>query len=185
MHSKVIAAAALLLLNGACALLPDKDKTPQAAERVGDPQARPQASIETKQLAAEKEAELTAEVIFKKGQATLSAAERARLADIMKRLKDKDKVGRVIVAAWADQALPGENAEPLPQAARDLAEARGKSLRDLLETQGGKNLALEFHNMAEKPGVFAKFISSVDARIKKSLEGARPSKAIVLLLNKE
>ena len=41
---------------------------------------------------------------------------------------------------------------------------------------------IEFHNMAERPTGLAKFLSAEDARIKKSLEGARPSRAVVLLI---
>jgi outer membrane protein OmpA-like peptidoglycan-associated protein len=170
---------------GACALLPDKDKTPQAAEKVGEPQARPQASIEAKQLAAEQEAEVVAEVVFPRGKAGLSAGERARLQKIERKLGDKKKVDRLLVAAWADKALPGDEGKELPDRARKLAEERGKAVREFLAKNGAEGVDMDFHNMAEKPGAVSKFIGAEDARVKKSLEGARPSKAIVLLIKKE
>ncbi len=185
MRKNLKIAAALFPMLTACALLPDKDKTPEAPEKVGDPQARPQASIETKQLAAEQEADAVAEVIFPKGKAELNEGERGRLKRVTARLGDDKKIDRIIVAAWADKSLPGEEKKALPENAKKLAEERGKSVRSFLEENGGKDVKIEFHNMAEKPGTFAKFISSADARVKKSLEGAKPSKAIVLLIEKD
>lgn len=185
MNKNLKFAAALFPLLTACAFLHNKDKTPEAAEKVGEPQSRPQASIETKQLAAEQEAEAVAEVMFPKGKAELNGGERARLKRIAARLGNAEKIDRLIVAAWADKALPGEEKKALPENAKNLAEERGKSVRSFLEENGGKDVKIEFHNMAEKPGAFAKFISSADARVKKSLEGAKPSKAIVLLIEKD
>jgi|GEM_PF-5680383 len=170
-----------LLLCMACGLLPNKDKTPQAAEKVGDSQARPQASIETKQLAAEKEAETLAEVAFIKGRADFGKAERDRLERVIRKLKEKN-VDRVIVAAWSDRTLPGEDGKNLTARDKDLAEKRGEFVRELLRQRGGEKIKIDFHNMAEKPGAISKFLGSEEARIKKSLEGARPSKAIVLVI---
>lgn len=172
-----------LLLTSACALLPDKSKTPEAPEKVGDPRARPQAGIEAKQLAAEREADALAEIVFAKGASRLTPQEAARLSALTKRLAQKNKAERVVVAAWADQSLPGEQGKPLSEASVKLAEARGEAIRVYLEKSGAKDV--EFHNMAKKPTSFAKFIGADDARIKKSLEGSRPSKAIVLVIGND
>ncbi len=95
----------LLPILTACALLPDKDKTPEAPAKVGEPQARPQASIEAKQVAAEREAEEVAEVYFNQGQFSLPKSEIARLKKIEARLKENRASERFIIAAWADKML--------------------------------------------------------------------------------
>lgn len=169
----------------ACALLPDKDKTPQAAEKVGEPQARPQASIEAKQLAAEQEARATTEIKFKLGSDALEPGEQSRLIRLSRELVGDTKVNTILIAAWADESLPGANADDLSREARELAKSRGETVRKFLNQRGQDDIEVEFHNMAEKPRLFDKFVGSADARVKKSLEGAKPSRAIVLLIEKD
>ncbi len=106
-----------------------------------------------------------------------------RLKPIEALLAQRRHAERVIIAAWADQAAPGEGKKPLSTNAVRLAQARGEALRERLEKMGAKDI--ELHNMAKKPTKFAKFISSEDARIKKSLEGARSSRAVIMLIQIE
>ena len=170
----------LFLMISACALLPDKSKTPEAPATVGQPQARPQAGIEAKQLAAEQEADALAEIVFERGKSVLSLNEAARLKSVEERLSKSPYSGRIVIAAWADQSAPGAERKSLDQAAVQLAKARGDVLQKRFLKMGARDI--EFHNMAERPTGLAKFLSAEDARIKKSLEGARPSRAVVLLI---
>ena len=174
--------ASWLLLSG-CALLPDKDKTPQAAAKVGEPTARPQAGIEAKQLAAEQEADAFTEVQFAKGKSELAAGEAARLKKLVRKLDEN--ADHLVIAAWADQSAPASDGKALPDKARKLADARGDVVQKFLKENGAKDVAVEFHNMAKPPTAFAKFLSTADARVKKSLEGAKPSRVVVLLKLKD
>lgn len=158
--------------------------------------SQPQASIEAKQLAAENEATTVAEISFPKGKADLSVDAKKRLNDIRSKIKSNDKPGDVAVIAWADQEYPSVHAGKLPDAARDLAFKRGETVRQYLkQAAGDKDVDIDVHNMAERPGSIEKLLQGSDERIKKSLEVSgipntdtsvksptKASKAIVLLL---
>lgn len=186
-----------LVMLTACSILPDKDKTPQAAEKAGEPAAKPQASLEAKTLAAESEAAAVTELTFPKGAPKLTKDAKARLDKLIAQLQKRDDIKEVTVISWADQEFPSVNAGDLPKEQRDLAENRNKAIEQYLKRAGDK-VTVTTHNMAERPGAFERWLSTSDARVKKSLEvsgipnsdtsvktPSKASKAMVLLTSKE
>lgn len=192
---KYILISIFTALIAACASNSSKEQ-PQAAAQSPKQPSQPQASIEAKQLGAEQEAATVAEISFAKGKAELSAEAKKRLGDIRARIQKTDKPGDLEVIAWSDQEYPSVHAGKLPDASRDLAYKRGENIQKFLkQAAGDKDVDINIHNMAERPGSIEKLWQGKDQRIKKSLETSgipntdtsvktpsKASKAIVLLI---
>lgn len=165
---------ALVMTNG-CAL-PDKDKTPQAPEKVGQKSATPQASIEAKQLGAENEAKQSVEIKFVKGKAKPGPQARKKLEKITKTNRPED-IKKIMILTWSDK--------PKAPGAQELAEKRADSLATYF-----KDYKVSKHNMTEEPGKIAKWLGTEDARVKKSLADSmqgstKVSSAMILVIPKE
>lgn len=161
------------LLLTACSL-PEKDETPQAAQKVGEPKKLQQTSIEAKQLGAESEASQILEFKFVKGKDSPGPRAEKKINSLLAKTYP-EKTQKVMILTWSDQKKSGQK----------LAQKRAESIASYF-----KNYKVSTHNMMEKPGKIASWLGTEDARVKKSLaenlEGApKLSSAMIFVIPRE
>jgi hypothetical protein len=187
----------LVLLSAGVSCAHRADRADRADRDDAAATARKPTSIEAKQVAAEEEAPYVTEFAFKKNDASLTPAARAKLAKLYKNAKAKGEIEDVRVITWADEEFPSVHTKTLPKAQQDLVDRRNAEIENYLESLD-KDTDVKTYSMAKRPGLLADLLSTTDARIKKSLEVAgipnthtsvkRPSKAsksIVMFLLEE
>jgi murein L,D-transpeptidase YcbB/YkuD len=133
--------------------------------------AKPQVSIESKQLAAREESTFVTEIKFKKGQKAVPKSARSQLSQLYQKAQKKGEIEGVKVITWGDQEYPSVHTTELTKKQRKLVEDRNDNLETYLEKLD-KNLGVDKFSMAERPDLMARLFSTEDAKLKKSLEKA-------------
>ncbi len=166
-----------------------KEKTPvQPKETI---------SMESKLLANEQESNLVTEIKFDRQKANISGKAREQLKDLHRKASKKGKIEEIKVISWGDQEYPSVHEKKLSEVQVKLVEERNATLENYLKTIE-MDAEIETISMAERPSTLAKWFSSDDARIKKSLETAgipntdttvkvpgKASKSIVIFIMEE
>jgi hypothetical protein len=145
--------------------------TSSRKQEAADREASTKPSQEALIAANENDAAYVAEIRFQKGSTTLTPQSRAQLANLVQNAKSAGKIDDIKVITWADMEYPSVNTTKLSQAQRKLAEDRNKEIEKYLETSD-RDLDIDSYNMAERPGVLSRLLSTENSRIKKSLEVA-------------
>lgn len=129
-------------------------------------------SLQTKFVAAEQDANATAELTFAKGSAKLPKDAVTKIKKAMKEASARGRrVNEVKVVAWADQEYPSTFKDALPAEEQKLANARAEAVAKLLG-KTAKGAEVEKISMAERPGALESFFKTSDFRVKRSLERA-------------
>lgn len=128
-------------------------------------------SLQTKFVAAEQDADASAELKFAAGSSRLPKETNKQLATAIREARARGRITEVKVIAWADQEYPSTYKDALPTKQQQLAEARAEAVRKALAKRV-KNAEVEKISMAERPGAFEDFFKTSDFRIKRSLERA-------------
>lgn len=132
-------------------------------------------------------------VNFRKGSDALSAAETARLNQLVASAKAAGKIEEIRVISWADLKYPDAVQKKLEGPQRNLAGERGDNIKDHIEDKLDVS-DVAVYNMAERPTAVEDFFNTSDARVKNALERAgltadtlknpnQESKALVLIFN--
>jgi hypothetical protein len=131
---------------------------------------------------------------FPPGKERLLDDEKEKLRVLKESIEGRANVASIEVLAWSDQEYPVEGVAKPSLAEKNLADARGKAVKDYLKKDLGSKKDVDLHNMAKEPGVFAKVFNSDDYRLKNTLEAVsavsnemgivsdnKESKAVVLV----
>jgi len=107
-------------------------------------------------------------VSFNKGSTKLTDAEKNSLRTAYQSVVSDTKVERVIIAAWADQPMPG-NEKKLSKKQVDLADKRADAIKAVLKDMGNKNI--DTYNMAKDASWIGKVFETQNAEIKEAMKG--------------
>lgn len=112
------------------------------------------------------------EISFKKGSADLSEADRVKLRALVKGAREEGKIGKVIVASYADKAYRDTANNTYTDSEKKLAKKRADNLEKALEEIGARDI--DTYNMAEKANWFEKNLELEDAKVKQAAKGGQP-----------
>lgn len=158
---------------------------------------RPEASVEAKQVAAQEQAPVVAEMSFEKGKANLLKTNQNLLIQTLQRAQKSGKIEAVEIVAWADMEYPSVHTKKLPTQQRTLAADRLKTLKDFI-LQNEPGTTIREYDMSQRPTPLGSVFATSDARVKRALEvsgipntdssvkvPSKASKAMVLMIIKE
>lgn len=123
------------------------------------------------QAAADQDASVVAEISFVRGKKDLTAGAKDSIRSVVNQAKARGQIDNLMVIAWADEEFPSQNAGQLSKAQRDLADARGREIRNFVAALDD-DIDVDTYNMAERANAFERMMSTSDARVKRSLENA-------------
>lgn len=156
-----------ILLLSSCALKDPKE--PKIAENSG--KETEAVSLESKQLASEKQTPFVTEIQFQEAKSNVSDKARAELKKLYKEASRKGKISEVQIITWGDREYPSEKDKELSEQQKKLVDLRNKSLTQSLNKMS-KDLDVNTFSMAERPGKMDEMFNSESASIKESLETA-------------
>ncbi|MBO9666977.1 MAG: hypothetical protein J7501_09205 [Bdellovibrio sp.] len=120
-------------------------------------------------------ANMTEEISFDEGKATLTDSAKKEISQFVKTAKDKGKIHEMKIAVWADREYPSKDTKASPADVK-LADERAKALKEYMK----KELAVSnvnTYNMTKRPNEMQKFLQTQTATTKETMEkmGAAPS----------
>jgi len=190
----MIFSALILAFVGCASTQKQEQKEQQQAEQK---KAVERPSLEARYAANENDASLVTEIQFNTGSSVLPPEAKLKLSQLVKAAQRKGAVDDFKVIAWSDLEYPSVSTKKLSKEDRDLADQRGKEIRQFLLNQD-KGVKIENFNMAERPNAVSDLLGTANARIKKSLEVAgipntdtavkqpsKASKSIVMVIMKD
>ena len=186
-HAILIATGVMgFVLAGRCRA----DGAPQAVPRSTAAAVLPEAKI----VAREEGATFLSQLQFKPNSYDLSVLARKSLRELIDKSKARGEIDKIHLIVWSDREYPSSRRKTLPVDQVRLADRRAKAVNDYLR-EHEVDANVEAYNMAERPNPILSILSTADARIKRTLEGAgiattaqdltRPeyaSKAVILVL---
>ncbi len=110
------------------------------------------------------------EIEFAPGTANLTASAKASLDAVLVQAHQKGVLDEAIVLSWADQEYPSNNLKKLSKRDRELADKRGKSVKDYVVSMS--KIDVDTYNMAVQPNAVSKWFNTTDSRLKNSLMAA-------------
>lgn len=111
------------------------------------------------------------EISFNKGSANLSEGDRVKLRSLVKSAREDGKIGKVVVAAYADKAYRDTANNTYTDAEKDLAKKRADNLEKALDEMDAGDVTT--YNMAEKPNWFEKNLETDEAKVKQAAKGSQ------------
>lgn len=174
-------------------------KSPQKVTSKDKKSEQPQESVsmESKLLANEQESNFVTEIEFNRQKANISGKDRDQLKELHNKALKKGDIEEIKVISWGDQEYPSVHEKKLSEEQEKLVEKRNTTLKNYLKTIENE-AEVETISMASRPSTLDKWLSSDDARIKKSLETAgipntdttvkvpgKASKSIVIFIMEE
>jgi uncharacterized protein (DUF1800 family) len=120
-------------------------------------------------------ANMTEEIAFDEGKATLTDSAKKEISEFVKTAKDKGKIHEMKVAVWADREYPAKDTKA-SKADVSLADERAKNLKEYLKKELAVN-NVNTYNMTKRPNEMQKFLRTQTAETKETMEkmGAAPS----------
>lgn len=174
-------------------------KSPQKVTSKDKKTEQPQetVSMESKLLANEQESNFVTEIEFDRQKANISGKDRDQLKELHNKALKKGNIEEIKVISWGDQEYPSVHEKRLSEEQEKLVDKRNTTLKNYLKTIENE-AEVETISMASRPSTLDKWLSSDDARIKKSLETAgipntdttvkvpgKASKSIVIFIMEE
>lgn len=174
-------------------------KSPQKVTSKDKKTEQPQetVSMESKLLANEQESNFVTEIEFNRQKANISGKDRDQLKELHNKALKKGNIEEIKVISWGDQEYPSVHEKRLSEEQEKLVDKRNTTLKNYLKTIENE-AEVETISMASRPSTLDKWLSSDDARIKKSLETAgipntdttvkvpgKASKSIVIFIMEE
>ena len=166
-----VIAHAIILATGlmvACGSERPQARTKGPAEPVA-PKPIAKVGAEAREVAKKEGASFLAQIPFKKNSYDLSDTARGSLQTLITKSRAAGRVETIHLIVWADQEYPSRHLGQLNTTEIKLADRRAKAVFDYLRDHEVK-ANVEAYNMAERPNAIQSFLSTADARIKKSLE---------------
>lgn len=164
--------ALLALTINACSTKPPEDpgkaSPPKSPKIVGSADSTG-TSFDAKQLANEMESNHVTEIRFKKGSAELTPSARKSLAAVMTEAKKNKSLGVAKLITWADEEMPTEKKEALPEAQVELAQRRNDTLTEFIQGRD-RDVDIDPISMALRPQGLKKLVPTEAARIQESLD---------------
>ncbi len=164
-YASGLAAGFLVLMALGCSTEPKSDENESyqndSYKIISKSQSRDTASAETKESPF-------FEIEFEQGSADLTTSSKLILEDILTRSAgSKAKKAELIVMAWPDEELPGDNLVILEQNQKGLAEDRTKRVREYCNEIG--KAKVDTYNMALQPHIVSEWFNTTDNKLKYSL----------------
>lgn len=131
----------------------------------------PRTSVEAKEIAADQSAAYVVEIAFPRGSSKLTPDAAENLRKFIEQSSKSGKIKEIKTVAWADAEYPSTATKKLSKKEVALADQRNKQLETYLNDKG-ISAPVTAYNMSERPGMFEEWLSTSDAKIKKSLESA-------------
>lgn len=166
MHGRVRGAVQVAVIGFAVVLAVACANTPKEPSRVTavtDPVANT--------AAAEADANYYVNVEFKPGSDQLTERSRAAIGSLMDRARGQGELKEVKVLSWADEEYPSGSRKKLSDRQKKLAQNRNKNIEAHIDSLRF-GVDVDTYSMAERPNVVSQWLSTSDARFKRSLEAA-------------
>lgn len=167
-----ISTGILLTLLSACSTDAPKDPgkaSPPKSPKIVGSADKAGTSFDAKQLANEMESNYVTEIRFKKGSAELTSEAKKSLASLMNAAKKGDSIKKAKLITWADEEMPSEKKEELPEAQIDLVNRRNDTLTKFIQASN-RSVNIDPISMAERPQGLKEMIPTETARIQESLD---------------